>query len=46
MEKAYIEALLGELQMYVHRCAINEMQVQDIQKQMEEDYTKVSRCTC
>lgn len=41
MEKEYIESLLDELQMYVHRCAIKEMQIQDIQKQMEEDYKKI-----
>ncbi len=41
MEKEYIDSLLDELQMYVHRCAIKEMQIQDIQKQMEEDYKKI-----
>lgn len=41
MEKEYIDSLLDELQMRVKRCAVNEMQVHEIRKQIEEDTKQI-----
>lgn len=41
MEKEYIDSLLDDLQMRVKRCAVNEMQVHEIRKQIEEDTKQI-----